>query len=37
MGIIAIGHEEKGPEETPEPAPIEANNYEQDQGKPRYI
>jgi hypothetical protein len=35
--IIEIGHEEQGPEETPEPAPIEAGNYEQDQGKPRCI
>jgi hypothetical protein len=33
--IIVIGHKEQGPEETPESAPIEAGNYEQDQGKPR--
>jgi hypothetical protein len=30
--IIAIGHEEQGLEEPSEPAPIEASNYEQDQG-----
>jgi hypothetical protein len=35
--IIVIGHEEQGPEETPEPAPVEAGNYEQDQGNPRCI
>jgi hypothetical protein len=34
MCIIVIGHEEEGPEEMPELAPVEAGNYEQDQGKP---
>jgi hypothetical protein len=34
MCIITIGHEEQGPEETSEPAPVEVGNYEQDQGKP---
>jgi hypothetical protein len=28
--IIVIGHEEQGPKETLEPAPVEAGNYEQD-------
>jgi hypothetical protein len=37
MCIIAIGHEEQGLEETPEPGPVEAGNYEQDQGKPQCI
>jgi hypothetical protein len=35
--IIAIGYEEQGLEEPPEPAPVEAGNHEQDQGKPRCI
>jgi hypothetical protein len=35
--IIAIGHEEQGLEEPPEPAPVEAGKHEQDQGKPRCI
>jgi hypothetical protein len=35
--VIAIGHVEQGPEKTPEPAPVEAVNPEQDQGKPRCI
>jgi hypothetical protein len=35
--IIAIGREEQGPEETPEPEPVEVGNYEQDQGKLRCI
>jgi hypothetical protein len=35
--IIAIGHDEKGLEEPPEPAPVEAGNHDQDQGKPRCI
>jgi hypothetical protein len=35
--IIEIGHEEQGPKETPEPAPVEFGNYEEDQGKPRCI
>jgi hypothetical protein len=35
--IMAIGHEEQGPEETLEVALVEASSYEQDQGKPRYI
>jgi hypothetical protein len=35
--IIARGHEEQGPVETPELAPIEASSYEQDQGKPQCI
>jgi hypothetical protein len=33
MFIIAIGHSDQGPEETPEPVPIEGGNYEHDQGK----
>jgi hypothetical protein len=37
MCIIAIGHEELGAEETPEPAPVEGSSYKQDQGKPWYI
>jgi hypothetical protein len=37
MCIIVIGHEEQGSEKTPESAPVEAGNYEQDQGKPRCI
>jgi hypothetical protein len=32
--IIAIGYEEQGLKESPEPAPIKASNHEQDQGKP---
>jgi hypothetical protein len=32
--ILAIGHTEQGPEKTPEPAPVEGVNLEQDQGKP---
>jgi hypothetical protein len=35
--IIVIGHAEQGPEETPEPAPVEGVNPEQDQGKPQCI
>jgi hypothetical protein len=35
--IIVIGHEEQGPEETLEPTPVKAGNYEQYQGKPRCI
>jgi hypothetical protein len=35
--IIAISHEEQGLEESSEPAPVEAGNHEQDQGKPRCI
>jgi hypothetical protein len=35
--IFAIGYAEQGPEETPEPAPVEDVNPEQDQGKPRCI
>jgi hypothetical protein len=35
--IIAVGHEQQGPEETSEPTPIEACNYEEDQGKPWFI
>jgi hypothetical protein len=31
--ILAIGHAEQGPEETPEPAPVEGVNLKQDQGK----
>jgi hypothetical protein len=31
--IIAIDHVEQGRVEPPEPAPVEAANYEQDQGK----
>jgi hypothetical protein len=37
MCIIVIGHEEQGHEETSEAAPVEAGNYEQDQGTPRCI
>jgi hypothetical protein len=32
--IIVIDHAEQGHEEPLEPAPIECDNYEQDQGKP---
>jgi hypothetical protein len=32
--ILTIGHAEQGPEATPEPAPVEGVNLEQDQGKP---
>jgi hypothetical protein len=35
--IIAIGHEEQGLEEPPEPAPVEASTHELDQGKPLCI
>jgi hypothetical protein len=35
--IFAIDHAEPGREETTEPAPVEAGNYEQEQGKPRCI
>jgi hypothetical protein len=35
--IIAIGHEEQGLEEPPEPVPVDGGSYEQDQGKPRCI
>jgi hypothetical protein len=35
--IFAIDHAEQGREELPEPAPVETDNYEQDQGKPWYI
>jgi hypothetical protein len=31
--ILAIGHAEQGPEETPEPASVEGVNPEQDQDK----
>jgi hypothetical protein len=34
---IAIDHAEQGRVEPPEPAPVEGADYEQDQGKPRYI
>jgi hypothetical protein len=37
MFIFATGHTEQGPEETPEPAPVEGVNLEEDQGKPRCI
>jgi hypothetical protein len=35
--IIVIGQAEQGPEETPEPAPVEGVNPAQDQGKLRCI
>jgi hypothetical protein len=35
--MLAIGHADQGPEETPEPAPVEGVNLEQDQDKPRCI
>jgi hypothetical protein len=35
--IFAIDNAEPGREETPEAAPVEAGNYEQDQGKPQCI
>jgi hypothetical protein len=35
--IIVIGHMEKGLEESPESAPVEAGNHKQDQGKPQCI
>jgi hypothetical protein len=35
--IFAIDHAEQGCVEPPEPAPVEAADYEQDQGNPRYI
>jgi hypothetical protein len=34
---FAIDHAEHGLEEPPEPAPAEAIDFEQDQGKPRCI
>jgi hypothetical protein len=34
---IAIGHTEQGLEEPPEPAPVEAGDHEQNQGKPQCI
>jgi hypothetical protein len=34
---IVIDHAEQGRVEPSEPAPVEAADYEQDQGKPRYI
>jgi hypothetical protein len=37
MCIIAIGHEEQGPEEMPEPTLVKGGSYEQDQGKPLCI
>jgi hypothetical protein len=37
MYIIAIGHTELGPEETPELAQAKGVNHEQDQGKLRCI
>jgi hypothetical protein len=35
--ILAIDHAERGLEKPPEPAPVEAGEHEQDQGKPRCI
>jgi hypothetical protein len=35
--LFMIDHVEPAHEEPPEPAPVEGGNYEQDQGKPRYI
>jgi hypothetical protein len=35
--IFAIDHAEHGLEEPPTPAPVEAGEHEQDQGKPRCI
>jgi hypothetical protein len=35
--IIVIGQAEQGPEETPEPTPVEGVNPAQDQGKLRCI
>jgi hypothetical protein len=35
--IIAIDPAEQGRVESPEPAPVEGADYEQDQGKPRWI
>jgi hypothetical protein len=35
--IYAIYHAEHGRVEPPEPAPVEAADFEQDQGKPRCI
>jgi hypothetical protein len=34
---FAIDHAEQGRVEPPESAPVETADYEQDQGKPRYI
>jgi hypothetical protein len=34
---VALDHAEQGRVEPPEPAPIEAVDYEQDQGKPQCI
>jgi hypothetical protein len=34
---VSVSYVEQGPEETPEPAPVEGVNLEQDQGKPWYI
>jgi hypothetical protein len=35
--IFVIDHAEQGRVEPPEPTPVEAADYEQDQGKPRCI
>jgi hypothetical protein len=35
--IFAIDHAEPGHEDLQEPAPVEAGNHEQDQGKPQCI
>jgi hypothetical protein len=35
--IFTIDHAEPGHEESPEPAPVEGGNYEQDQSKPKCI
>jgi hypothetical protein len=35
--IFATDHVKPGHEKPPEPTPVEGGNYEQDQGKPRYI
>jgi hypothetical protein len=35
--IFMIDHAEAGHEETPDPAPVEVDNYEHDQGKSRCI
>jgi hypothetical protein len=34
---FVIDHAEQGPEEAPEPAPVEGTNPQQEQGKPRCI
>jgi hypothetical protein len=34
---FTIDHVEQGSAEPPEAAPVEGADYEQDQGKPRYI